>query len=82
MLAGLNYIRGTEQIEDKSYFDFLNRLADTVAFLKSIGVWSYPHPWLNLFVPGSAVESFVGKVVSTLTLDISENSQSLCVVKL
>lgn len=68
MLAGLNYIRGTEQIEDKSYFDFLNRLADTVAFLKSIGVWSYPHPWLNLFVPGSAVESFVGKVVSTLTL--------------
>ncbi len=68
MLAGLKYIRGTEQIEDKSYFDFVNRLADTVAFLKSIGVWSYPHPWLNLFVPGSAVESFVGKVVSTLTL--------------
>jgi cytokinin dehydrogenase len=68
MLAGLNYIRGTEQIEDKSYFDFLNRLADTVAYLKSIGVWSYPHPWLNLFLPGSAVESFVGKFVSTLTL--------------
>ena len=68
MLAGLNYIRGTEQIEDKSYFDFVNRLADTVAFLKSIGVWSYPHPWLNLFLPGSAVESFVGKFVSTLTL--------------
>lgn len=68
LLAGLNYIRGTEQIEDKSYFDFLNRLADTVSFLKSIGVWSYPHPWLDLFVPGSAVESFVGEVVSTLTL--------------
>lgn len=68
LLAGLNYIRGTEQIEDKSYFDFLNRLADTVALLKSIGVWSYPHPWLDLFVPGSAVESFVGEVVSTLTL--------------
>ena len=67
MLAGLKYIRGTEQIEDKSYFDFLNRLADTLAFLKSIGVWSYPHPWLNLFLPGSAVESFVGKFVSTLT---------------
>jgi FAD/FMN-containing dehydrogenase len=67
LLAGLNYIRGTEQIEDKSYFDFLNRLADTVAYLKSIGVWSYPHPWLNLFVPSSAVESFVDEVVSTLT---------------
>ncbi len=68
LLASLNYIRGTEQIEDKSYFDFLNRLAPVVDSLKSIGVWSYPHPWLNLFVPDSAIESFVGEVVSTLTL--------------
>jgi cytokinin dehydrogenase len=67
LLAGLNYIRGTEQIQDKSYFDFLNRLDQIVTFLKSIGTWSYPHPWLNLFVPGSVVESFVGEVVSTLT---------------
>lgn len=67
LLTGLNYIRGTEQIQDKSYFDFLNRLSETVTFLKSIGVWSYPHPWLNLFVPGSSVESFVDEVVSTLT---------------
>ncbi|MHC5778797.1 FAD-binding protein [Nostoc sp.] len=68
LLAGLNYTRGTQQIEDKSYFDFLNRLAPTVTFLKSIGVWSYPHPWLNLFVPSSAVNSFVGEVAATLTL--------------
>lgn len=67
LLAGLNYIRGTEQITDKSYFDFLNRLAQTVTFLKSQGLWSYPHPWLNLFVPGSTVENFVAEVVSTLT---------------
>ena len=44
LLAGLNYTRGTEQIEDKTYFDFLNRLAPTVALFKSIGVWSNPHP--------------------------------------
>lgn len=68
LLADLNYIQGTEQIEDKTYFDFLNRLAPTVAFLKSIGVWSYPHPWLNLFVPSSAVETLVGKVAATLTV--------------
>ncbi len=68
LLAGLNYTSGTQQIEDKSYFDFLNRLAPTVAFLKSIGVWSYPHPWLDLFVPASVVNSFVGKVAATLTL--------------
>ncbi|MCC5670535.1 FAD-binding protein [Nostoc sp. CHAB 5784] len=68
LLTGLNYTRGTQQIEDKTYFDFLNRLAPTVAFLKSIGVWSNPHPWLDLFVPGSAVNSFVGEVAANLTL--------------
>lgn len=68
LLRGLNYTHGTEQIEDKTYFDFLNRLAPTVAFLKSIGVWSNPHPWLDLFVPGSAVNSFVGEVAANLTL--------------
>jgi len=68
LLQGLNYIPGTQQIEDKSYFDFINRLAPLVEQLKSIGVWSFPHPWLDLFVPNSAVESFVGEVVSDLTL--------------
>jgi FAD/FMN-containing dehydrogenase len=45
LLAGLNYIRGTEQIEDKSYFDFLNRLADTVAF-------SNPSTFGLILIPG------------------------------
>jgi cytokinin dehydrogenase len=68
LLTGLNYTQGTEQIEDKSYFDFLNRLAPTVAFLQSIGAWSFPHPWVNLFVPSSAVETLVGEVAATLTV--------------
>lgn len=68
LLSGLSYSQGTEQIEDKSYFDFMNRLAPTVAFLKQSGVWFYPHPWLDLFVPGTAVERFVGGIVSNLTL--------------
>lgn len=68
LLSGLSYSQGTEQIEDKPYFDFANRLAPTVAFLKESGLWSYPHPWLDLFVPGTAVERYVGEIVSTLTL--------------
>lgn len=68
LLAGLSYSQGTQQIEDKSYLDFANRLAPTVAFLKQSGAWFYPHPWLDLFVPGTAVNSFVGEVVSDLTL--------------
>lgn len=68
LLAGLSYSWGTEQISDKSYFDFANRLAPVVASLKSLGVWSYPHPWFDVFVPGTAVEPYVAEIVSTLTL--------------
>ncbi|MBW4633922.1 MAG: FAD-binding protein [Iphinoe sp. HA4291-MV1] len=68
LLTGLSYSQGTETIEDKSYFDFANRLADTVALLKSIGVWSNPHPWFDIFVPGTAVDNYVGEILSTLTL--------------
>ena len=69
LLEGLSYIPGREQIEDKSYFDFLDRLALLVEQLKLGGIWSVPHPWLNLFVPGSTVESFVEDVFSNLTLN-------------
>ncbi|KAB8319070.1 FAD-binding protein [Tolypothrix campylonemoides VB511288] len=77
LLASLSYTRGTEQIEDKIYFDFLNRLSPTVAFLQSIGVWSNPHPWINLFVPGTAVEQYISEVVSILTLADTGNSPIL-----
>lgn len=77
LLASLSYTKGAEKIEDKTYFDFLNRLAPTVAFLKSIGVWSNPHPWINLFIPGTFVEQYISEVVSTLTLADTGNSPVL-----
>ncbi|GAA6624289.1 FAD-binding protein [Scytonema sp. NUACC26] len=77
LLSSLSYTQGTEKIEDKTYFDFLNRLAPTVAFLQSIGVWSNPHPWIDLFVPATAVEKYISEVVSTLTLADTGNSPIL-----
>ncbi len=67
LLAGLSCIPGREKIEDKSYFDRANRRAEDVAALKSLGMWSCPHPWFNVFVPGTAVERYVGDIISTLT---------------
>lgn len=69
LLAGLHYNAGTVTTEDKAYFDFVNRLAPTIEFLKAIGVWGFPHPWVNLFVPGDSVNSYISNVLSTLTLD-------------
>lgn len=68
LLAGLSHNPGSEQISDVTYYDFANRLAPTIEFLKAIGVWGFPHPWSDVFVPGNKVNSYVGGVVSDLTV--------------
>lgn len=59
--------QGTQQIEDLGYFDFRNRLAPVVAFLESTGEWFDPHPWWNVFLPGSVTDAFVSSVMAGLT---------------
>jgi cytokinin dehydrogenase len=68
LLAGLSFDAGTESASDSTFFDFANRLAPTVAFLQSIGVWSLPHPWFDLFVPGSAVVPLVQSLLDQTTV--------------
>lgn len=67
LLGDLAYTRGTEEIEDLTYFDFLNRLAASVEYLKQIGEWARPHPWLNVFLPGSRTDDLVEDVLGHLT---------------
>lgn len=53
LLRGLRYDRsGPVTAESLPYFDFLNRLAPGVAALEQAGLWTWPHPWLNLLLPG------------------------------
>ncbi|HEY0539135.1 MAG TPA: FAD-binding protein [Actinoallomurus sp.] len=66
-LGDLAYTRGTEQINDLAYFDFLNRLAPSVEYLKEIGEWARPHPWLNVFLPDSTTDALVEDVIAHLT---------------
>jgi FAD/FMN-containing dehydrogenase len=77
LLSGLSFVPGTEAQDDKSYFDFANRLAPTVAFLQQIGAWYLPHPWIDLFVPASQVVSFVGSVLDQTTLADTGNGPIL-----
>jgi FAD/FMN-containing dehydrogenase len=69
LLRGLRFVPGGEQITDQSYFDFQNRLAPIVELLMSIGLWFFPHPWINLFLPASAVDRYVSDVLDDLTPD-------------
>jgi cytokinin dehydrogenase len=67
LIGDLHYLRGSQQINDLGYFDFLNRLAAAVAFLKSTGEWYDPHPWWNMFLPDSVTDAFVTSVMAHLT---------------
>lgn len=67
LLAGLGFQPGTLQVSDGSYFDFANRLAPLVELLKQLGVWGFPHPWLDMFVPSRSAEAFVQEVLAQTT---------------
>jgi len=69
LLSGLAFNPGTQSAQDMTYFDYLNRLAPLVAFLRQIGVWDFPHPWVNLFVPASNAQIFIGETLDNLTVD-------------
>jgi hypothetical protein len=60
LLAGLNWSRGTEEIEDLSYADFLNRMAPSVELLRSAGAWDHPHPWCNILISSDHIRTILG----------------------
>ncbi len=68
LLRGLADDVGLRERVDQPYLDFAFRLAPTIEFLKSIGVWGFPHPWLSLWLPASRTADYVSNVLTTLTL--------------
>jgi FAD/FMN-containing dehydrogenase len=58
LLAGL----GPADITEMPYFDWLNRIYDLVQQLMTLRL---PGPWINLFLPDSAVDSYVSDVLAT-----------------
>jgi hypothetical protein len=66
LLAGLRFLPGQQTARDMPYFDYLNRLAPLVELLKQIGVWYFPHPWIDLLIPTGQAESFIGGTLAAL----------------
>ncbi|TKY54482.1 Cytokinin dehydrogenase 3 [Spatholobus suberectus] len=58
LVQGLKFVPTFIFEKDVSYEDFLNRVHTDELFLRSQGLWDVPHPWLNLFVPGSRISGF------------------------
>ncbi|MFL6114331.1 MAG: FAD-binding protein [Catenulispora sp.] len=55
------------EIEDFDYRGFIDDLAPAVAYLKSTGEWSDPHPWLNVMLPDGATDAYAASVLADLT---------------
>ncbi|GAB2757686.1 FAD-binding protein [Amycolatopsis magusensis] len=53
------------EVEDSTYFDFLNRMAEGEAALRAEGSWFHPHPWLNVFLPDEVVGRVVADTLAT-----------------
>jgi len=67
LLDGLRFVPGTQQVLDQSYFEYANRVVVQLGDLDAVGLLSAPHPWIDLFVPGSAADEFLIGVLEALT---------------
>jgi FAD/FMN-containing dehydrogenase len=66
LLAGLNYIPGSLQVIDQTYFAFCDSVFQLVQLLNQAGWGSLPHPWLDLFVPDSVADTFCSATVAAV----------------
>ncbi len=64
--AGLSFNPDTETAQDMPYFDYLNRLAPLVAFLRQVGAWDLPRPWFNMLLPAAVAPGFIGETLANL----------------
>jgi cytokinin dehydrogenase len=62
VLAGLNPV--VVEVEQLPYFDWLDRITELVDQLEELGL---PNPWINLFLPGPAVNGYVTEAIANLT---------------
>lgn len=73
---GLSFIPGTETAADLPFFTgdinnagYADRLEPLVQFLISIGAWSLPHPWINVFVPSTTAETIINSALAKTNSD-------------
>jgi FAD/FMN-containing dehydrogenase len=69
LLAGLRDSRAAAHVEDIPYDAFLARIDPIVEFQVQAGVWGFPHPWFDVFVPGTAVDAYAGAIMDRLTVE-------------
>ncbi|PPD98579.1 hypothetical protein GOBAR_DD04389 [Gossypium barbadense] len=70
-LSQLNHIPSTLFVSEVPYIEFLDRVHISEIKLRSKGLWEVPHPWLNLLVPRSKIQTFAQQVFGNILTDTS-----------
>ncbi|KEH32514.1 putative cytokinin dehydrogenase [Medicago truncatula] len=68
LLQGLKFVPTFKFEKDVSYEEFLDRVHTDELTLRAQGLWNIPHPWLDLFVPGSRMSEFNEGVLKGIIL--------------
>jgi cytokinin dehydrogenase len=63
---GLNFIPGSQQTEDLTYFEYTDLVVKLIDSLNAAGLGGFPHPWLDLFVPDSKIDDFASQTIAAL----------------
>lgn len=63
---GLNFIPGSQQTEDLTYFEYTDLVVKLIDSLNAAGLGNFPHPWLDLFVPDSKIDAFASQTIAAL----------------
>ncbi|MEN3586633.1 FAD-binding protein [Streptomyces sp. ZYX-F-203] len=69
LLRGLRDVRADAHIDDFALRDYLFRVDGFEAYLKDVGHWYQPKPWLSLFLPRSSAARFLRLAEAELTPD-------------
>jgi FAD/FMN-containing dehydrogenase len=64
--AGLSFVPGSEQTEDRTYFEYTDLVVQLIDALNAAGLGGLPHPWLDLFVPDSKIDQFASQAIAAL----------------
>jgi cytokinin dehydrogenase len=74
--SSLHHLRGMSDLfllrqqNDRTYSDYVLRVDALINLLEGAGLWNgVPRPWIDVFLPGQAVEDFVIDTFNQLTFD-------------
>jgi cytokinin dehydrogenase len=67
LLRGLSFDPASPAPIDGTYLEYQTRVDGLIAQLRSLGVWDgFMHPWFDVFLPDSQLESYVEKTLASL----------------